>query len=194
MTHPRSQGVWQSAFGPLRPFVLSAGASQGRRVAEGGGQPAASVHWAEPTCARQAQTVLRTVCVRALSPDAILTAGVSSFTCGSRLPAALGPVPAERADTRACATDAVKVAERQDGLACSAQVKEEAAAEGRRRGTRSRARQLGLALPRRTARAGTACRAALKPPGSGHPRTAAMGRKQTPRASPISMAKGSGET
>ena len=37
----------------------------------------------------------------------------------------------------------------------------------------------GLALPRRTARAGTACRAALKPPGSGRPRTPAMGRKQS---------------
>ncbi len=144
--HRRRPPVWSSACGPLRPFVLNAGASQGQRVAEGGGQPAASV-----------------------SPDAILTAGVSSFTCGSRLPAALGPVPAERADTRACASDAAKVAERQDGLACSAQVKEEAAAEGRRRGTRSRS------TPARPDAPASNCQ-------SGHrlPRRAEATRKRTP--------------
>jgi hypothetical protein len=45
-------------------------------------------------------------------------------------------------------------AERQDGLPCSAQVKEEAVAEGRRRGTWSRTRQLGLTLPRQATEAG----------------------------------------
>ena len=75
------------------------------------------------------------------------------------------PSASERADTRARATDAVKVAERQDGLACSAQVKEEAAAAGRRPGDTKQSTparpgapasncQSGHRLPRRDEAAG----------------------------------------
>ena len=62
-----------------------------RRQGNQGRRATGSLHaWARGPGLRQAQSVLRTLCVRAQSSDAGQLADISSFTCGIRSPNALG--------------------------------------------------------------------------------------------------------